>query len=95
MILVMPVKDYFSEQNFFALDTNPLEMPLINAGLTNECGFIWAFVIAFFRCIFNSYFPVPLFTIVTPKKFSLHDWSSFSLCIVLLCLVYLKIFRKL
>ena len=67
-------------------------MPLINAGLTYECGFIWTFVIAFFQCILNSYFPAPVFIIVTSKMFSLRDWSSFSIvyCIVLLCFVYLK-----
>ena len=34
-------------------------MPLINAGLTYECGFIRKFGIVFFRCILNSYFPAP------------------------------------
>ena len=51
---------YFSEHNFFALDTNPWKMPLTNAGLTYECRFIWTFVIAFFRCILNSYFSAPV-----------------------------------
>ena len=45
---------YFSEHNFFVLDTNPLKMPLINVGLTFECGFIWTFMIAVFRCILSS-----------------------------------------
>ena len=83
---------YFSEHNFFALDTNPLKMPLINAGLTYECGFIWAFVIAFFRCILNSYFPVPVFIIVRSKMFSFRDFY-FVYFIALFCLF--KIFRKL
>ena len=43
-------------------------MLLINAGLTYECGFIWTFVIAFFRCILKSYFPVPVFIIVRSKQ---------------------------
>ena len=34
-------------------------MSLINVGLTYECGFIWI-LIAFFRCILNSYFLVPV-----------------------------------
>ena len=83
---------YFSEHNFFALDTNPLKMPLINAGLTYECGFIWTFVIAFFRCILNSYFPVPVFIIVRSKMFSFRDFY-FVYFIALFCLF--KIFRKL
>ena len=48
---------HFVEHNFIALDANPLKMPLINAGLTYECGYIWI-LIAFFRCILNSYFLV-------------------------------------
>ena len=48
---------YFSEHKFFAQDTNPLKVVLINAGLTKKCGFIWAFVIAFLKCILNSLFP--------------------------------------
>ena len=63
---------YFSEHNFFALDTNPLKMSLINAGLMYQCGFIWTFVIASFRWILNSYFSAPVFIIVTSKKFSLR-----------------------
>ena len=39
-----------------ALDTNPFKMAIINAGLMNECGFIWTFVIAFSRCFLNSFF---------------------------------------
>ena len=31
-------------------------MAIINAGLMNECGFIWTFVIAFSRCFLNSFF---------------------------------------
>ena len=47
--------------------------------------FIWTFKIAFFRFILNSYFPVPVFIIVTSKNFSLCEWSSFSIthCIAL------------
>ena len=69
-------------------------MTLINAGLTNECGFIWTFVIVFFRCILNSYFPPPVFVIVTSKKYSVCDWFYFPIvyCTALFCL--LKIFRK-
>ena len=81
---------YFSEHNFFALDTNPLKMPLINAGLTYECGFIWTFVIAFFRCILNSYFPVPVFIIVRSKSLVFVIGLLFPLCILLLCFAYLK-----
>ena len=32
-------------------------MPLINARLTNECGFLWTCVNAFCQCVLNSYFP--------------------------------------
>ena len=86
---------YFSEHNSFALYTNPLKMALINAGLTYECGFVWTFVIAFFRCILNSYFPVPVFITVKSKKFSLRDWSSFSIVYFIALFYLFKIFRKL
>ena len=86
---------YFWEHNFFALDTNPLKMPLINAGLMYECSFIWTLVIAFFRCILNSYFPASVFIIVTSKKFSLRHWSSFSIVYFIALWYLFKIFRKL
>ena len=86
---------YFSVHNFFVLDKNPLEMPLINAGLTCECGFIWTFVILFFRCILNSYLHVPVFIIVTSKKFSLRYWSAFSIAYFIALFCLFKIFRKL
>ena len=84
---------YFSEHNFFALDTNLLKRPLINDVLTYECVFIWTFKIAFFRFILNSYFPVPVFIIVTSKNFSLREWSSFSImhCIALFFCVFFNI----
>ena len=46
-------------------------MFLFNAGLTYECGFIWTFVIAFFRCILDLYFPASVFMIAT-VFFDLH-----------------------
>ena len=64
-------------------------MPLINTGLTYEC-FIYTFVIAFFRCIFNSHFPAPVFIIVTSKKFSFFHWSSLSIAYFIALFVYLK-----
>ena len=82
---------YFSKHNFFSLNTNPLKIPPINAGITYECCRIWTFTIVVFRCILNSYFLAPVFIIVTSKKFSFCVWSFFfPLCIVLLCFVYLK-----
>ena len=86
---------YFPEHKFFTLDTNPLKMSLINAGLTYECSFIWTFVIAFFRYILNSYFLTPVLIIVTSKKFSLRDWSSFFIVYCIALFFLFKIFRKL
>ena len=85
---------YFSEHNFFALDTNPLQMSLTYDGLTNEYGFTRAFVIAFSRCILNWYFPVPVFIMVTSKKFSFCDWSSFSNVYCIASFSLFKIFKK-
>ena len=66
-----------------------------NDGLTNESGFIWAFVTIFLRCILKSYYPVPVFIMVTSKKFSFCDWSSFSIVYCIALFFLFKIFRKL
>ena len=81
---------YFSEHDSFALVTNMLKIPLINAGLTNECSFIWTIVIAFIRCILYSYFSAPKFIVVTSKFHKrLVLWLAFFFHFVLYCFVLL------
>ena len=74
---------------FFVLSWSSERM---NVGLF---GHLWLHFFSFFWCILNSYFPAPVFIIVTSKKLRLRDCSYFSILYCIALIFLFKIFRKL